>query len=215
MKKGNNRVLIWLMVLMVLSCKQSGTKDQSTATGPATAKSGQPYSIDTSETVLQWTAYKFTNRAAVNGTFSDFVLFTKGTSETTNVLSPGDSIVINTLSVDTGNGIRDDKLRRYFFQVLHSDTIKGTILEAGEETGKMSLEINALSNTVDYRYSRKKDTLILTTGIDLSDWEGEEAINSLNRECYELHMGPDGISKLWPTIDISLKLPMKIDSVAR
>ncbi len=76
--------------------------------------------------------------------------------------------------------------------------------------------MNDISNDVEYDYTLKNDTLFLSTHLDLYNWKGEKALKSLNKECYELHAGLDGISKLWPDVDVTIKLPVyQADSLAK
>lgn len=171
------------------------------------------YSVDDTRATLQWTAYKFTDKMAVNGTFTDFTLKTKKNTETIENLLLGSKIIIITSSVNSGAEIRDEKLRTYFFKVFNSGTIRGEITQANKGIGKVTLDMNNISNLIDYSYLILNDTLLLTTAINLSHWEGDAAMNTLNRECYELHMGADRISKLWPNVDITMRLPLTIQSL--
>jgi hypothetical protein len=68
--------------------------------------------------------------------------------------------------------------------------------------------MNTMSHPLDYTYSFKNDTIVMLAQLDLNTWNGEEAMNSLNKECYDLHKGTDGISKLWPDVDVLIKLPV-------
>jgi hypothetical protein len=72
--------------------------------------------------------------------------------------------------------------------------------------------MNSILNDVQYDYSLKNDTLFLTTYLDLMQWNGVEALNSWKTECYELHTGRDGISILWPDVDVVFKIPFKTNS---
>lgn len=199
-----------LVVLAISSCNTRDKKEGKTKTEAELVEKNRAYSIDTTSTVLQWTAYKFTDKVGVNGTFDNFKLHieNKNTSLIEELLQ-GAIININTNSVNSGETIRDTKLRTYFFDVFGTDTIKGEIKNALENKGEMILEMNAITKEIAYTYKMKNDTVFLSSAINLSYWEGEEAMTSLNQECHELHMGVDGISKLWPNVDITIKLPLK------
>ncbi|PWL40415.1 hypothetical protein DKG77_06265 [Flagellimonas aquimarina] len=201
---------VLLMILTINSCNTRGKKEEKTKTGAELTEKKGVYSIDTAGAVLQWTAYKFTDKVAVNGTFDSFELHieNRNTSLIEELLQ-GAVINININSVNSGETIRDTKLRTYFFDVFGTDTIKGEIKTTLESKGEMILEMNAIANQIGYTYKMKNDTVFLSSAINLSHWEGEEAMISLNQECYELHMGADGISKLWPNVDITIKLPLE------
>lgn len=199
-----------LMVLAISSCNTKDKKEGRTQTDTELIEKNSVYSIDTAGTVLQWTAYKFTDKVGVNGTFDNFQLHieNKNTSSIEELLQ-GAIINISTNSVNSGEPIRDAKLQTYFFDVFRTKVIKGKIKKAFENSGAIILEMNTVTNEIAYSYEMKNDTVFLRSAINLSSWEGEEAMTSLNQECYELHMGADRISKLWPNVDITIKLPLK------
>lgn len=201
---------VLLMVLTISSCNTRDKKEGKIKTEPELTEKNRVYTIDTAGTVLQWTAYKFTEKVGVNGTFDSFQLH----MEHRNTLSieellQGAIINISANSVNSGETIRDTKLRTYFFDLFRTDIIKGEIKNVLENKGKMTLEMNAITNEIAYSYEIKNDTVFLRSAINLPSWEGEEAMTSLNQECYELHMGADRISKLWPNVDVTIKLPLK------
>lgn len=201
---------VLLMVLAISSCNTRDKKDEKIKTDPEFTEKNRVYSIDTASVALQWTAYKFTDKVGVNGTFDSFQLFVEDRNASSiEELLQGAVINISTNSVNSGEPIRDAKLRTYFFGVFGTNEIKGEIKKALENRGEMILEMNAITNEIAYTYKMKNDTVFLNSAINLSYWEGEEAMISLNQECYELHMGADGISKLWPNVDITMKLPLK------
>lgn len=115
---------------------------------------------------------------------------------------------INTMSVNSDNNIRDPKLKESFFKIFHTDTIRGEILKANQNKGTLALEMNSITKNIPFSYSLKTDTIFISTTIDLKEWNGEEAISTLNKVCYDLHKGTDGISKLWPDVSVSIKLPV-------
>ena len=203
------------LILFILSCTSKERKNKNVQEAEKLAQNERHYSIDKSGASLQWTAYKFTDKLAVSGTFNQFELHLKNESGSVEELLKDAEITISTLSVNSGNIIRDPKLRTSFFKVFNTDTINGKILDAEHGTGALELEMNNSSNDAKYDYSLKNDTLFLTTHIDLLFWKGEKALSSLNKECYELHKGTDGISKLWPNVDVIIKLPIRIDTISK
>lgn len=203
---------IVLGVLLVVSCKNEGRKKRDVPSSAET-QNEQVYNLDMLGASVGWTAYKFTERASVHGVFEDFVLLSQEDAKSIEALLKGSKIMINTLSVNSGSEVRDDKLRTNFFKVFHTDSINGAILNATNGRGTLALKMNGIKNDVDYTYTLDKDTLALSTTLDLTKWKGGEAMNELNKACYELHTGPDGISKLWPDVLVIVKLPILKNSV--
>ena len=164
--------------------------------------------MGTSGTSLQRTANKFTNKLGASGTFDEFTLQLKTDSGSIDELLNDAEMTINKLSVNSGNEIWDPKLRTSFFKVFKTDTIFGKVIDVNNGKGELELKMNNRTNNKAFEYSLKNDTLLLSTHLDLPSWNGEEALQALNQECYELHIGTDGISKLWPDVDVVFKMPI-------
>jgi polyisoprenoid-binding protein YceI len=202
------KLIYLLMPFMILSCNNSKKKSLDTNTDVKTTETKAIYSLDTSGTIIDWTAYKFTEKVGVKGRFDNVILSPKTKSGSIENILLDSKVTINTMSVNSGNDIRDPKLKESFFKVFHTDTIKGQILKVDQNNGILSLKMNNISKDIPFKYMVKTDTIFIDTTINLTDWKGEEAMNSLNKECYDLHKGTDGISKLWPDVSVNIKLPV-------
>ena len=44
----------------------------------------------------------------------------------------------------------------------------------------------------------------MTTVLHTPDWNADAGLAALNNECEELHKGEDGISKLWPDVNVTV-----------
>lgn len=203
----------FLLILSLWSCNTSEEKKQDTAEINK-AESEFVYSIDTSSVSIVWTGYKFTSKLGVSGTFNDYTIITKTKSGTIEAILNDLQLTIPTLSVDTKNPIRDFKLNTYFFKAFNTPLLQGTITHANPKVkeGSLKLKMNQKSRKIPYTYAHQNDTIVLFTHLDLNLWNAVDALNMLNKECYELHKGADGISKLWPDVDVSIKLPLKKES---
>ena len=99
------------------------------------------------------------------------------------------------------------KLIDLFFGVMdNTEFLTGTFHshEANMEDGNgvMDLTMNGKTCDLPYTYSMKGDTMFIATTLNIMEWNGQEAIDSLNTACYELHKGADGVSKTWNEVDI-------------
>ncbi len=197
-----------MLMLFILSCNSSDKKKKKDQDNVEVAKKEQSYSMDISGVSLHWMAYKFTDKLGVGGTFDHITIKQGNESGSIEDLLKNAEMTIVTASVNSKNEIRDPKLRTYFFEVFNTDTIIGKILDAKRGSGALELKMNDISNDVEYDYALKNDTVFLTTHFDLLNWNGDKALNALNKECYELHTGLDGISKLWPDVEVIIKLPV-------
>lgn len=190
-----------IFIFFVFSCH---TKEKKSSKETIT----NTYKVDSSGLIVLWTAYKFSEKVGVSGRF-DSILFASDKNTTSiEALLKSSKISISTNSVNSFNAIRDPKLRQKFFKILNTDTIKGKIMEVKSEKGLLSLQMNGVNNLTKYDYSYKNDTLYISTHLDLTKWNGKKALETLNKECYDLHIGSDGISKLWPDVAVKIKLPI-------
>ncbi|EDM45170.1 hypothetical protein SCB49_03579 [unidentified eubacterium SCB49] len=200
--------VIALMTLSIVSCDSSEKKK----TAPAENKISNDtytYSIDPSGASVSWTAYKFTDKVGVSGVFDSFELTVGGEKESLDDLLKESKLAVYTNSVNSNSDIRDPKLRASFFKVFNTDTITGNIKEAKNGKGLLDLKMNAIEKPLEYTYMYKRDTLFLKASINLDTWNGQDAIKALNEVCSDLHKGTDGLSKLWPDVDVRIKLPVK------
>jgi hypothetical protein len=194
-----------VILLFLLSCNGSDKKPKA----PTKVEKTYTYSIDTAGILVNWTAYKFTEKIGVSGRFDSIRFSTKKSPTSIEDLLNSAKIGIKTGSVNSANAIRDPKLRAIFFKAFNTETIEGELLEVEEDKGVLALKMNMINNLIDYTYSYTKDTIFISTHFDLTKWNGENAIQALNKECYDLHKGSDGISKLWPDVAVKIKLPVK------
>jgi polyisoprenoid-binding protein YceI len=199
---------IFILILALSSCSDSVTVKEADSNAKDVSADAAIYSADVPNLVLRWTAYKFTTKLGVSGVFEDCELANKSKPGTIEEILTGTQMNIATASVNSNNEIRDPKLRADFFSVLNTPTITAKIVNAKDGKGDMQLTMNGITNDLAYDYSLKNDTIFLNTSLDLLQWDGKEAVDSLNAVCYDLHKGPDGISKLWPDVDVVMMLPV-------
>jgi hypothetical protein len=200
------KYLIYLILaLFIFSCNSSEKKSLKDTTIQKTYN----YAIDTSGIQVLWTAYKFSEKVGVSGRFDSVLCSSDKNATSIEALLKSSKISISTNSVNSYNAIRDPKLRQTFFKIFNTDTIKGQVIEVDDKKGLLSLQMNGINNITSYSYNYKNDTLIISAHLDLTKWQGKTALETLNKECYDLHKGPDGISKLWPDVAVKIKLPIK------
>ena len=55
----------------------------------------------------------------------------------------------------------------------------------------------------------ENEELTLSGTILISDWNGQEALASINQACEIKHTGADGVNKIWDEVAISVKTTLK------
>lgn len=187
-------------MLMAVSCKDKKTE-------PLQNKFDLNYSIDLENTVLNWTAYKTTDKIPVKGVFEEVKIKNDRASASVIGILDGLEFEIPVSSIYSKDSIRDWKLKEYFFGVM-KNTLKLTGKFHAEENGKgkISLTMNGLTNDLPFTYEVKGDEIEVNATMDLDTWQAQYAIESLNVVCYDKHKAADGISKTWSEVTINAQI---------
>jgi len=210
MKNYINYSLILVSAFILASCGNSEPKETET-TDPSTASSNTcTYAYNAEQTQMTWTAYKFTARAGVAGTFDSLKIKTVESASSLAELLRGSRFIIPVSSINSNNADRDMKIQKFFFGSMNATTeLSGSIqeIEGDNESGSVQimLTMNELEGPVDMQYLMNGDTLILEGMMDVNAWNGKAGIERLNKECKDLHTGADGVSVLWPEIKLELR----------
>lgn len=164
------------------------------------------YKYDESSTSVGWTAFKFTEKTGVSGVFDKVnVLISEPTDDLFKTLT-GASFTIPVESVNSKNEDRDMKINAHFFGAMQStDLISGLVKDINTSEAIVELTMNGISKDYTGQVVTEGETIAFSTTINLTDFEAEFAIDSLNTICQDLHTGKDGISKLWTELDIHVK----------
>jgi hypothetical protein len=191
--------------------------DSSTETGTAeTAKEEAPiprYQIDTEAVTVKWTAFKFTERAGVGGTVEGVsVSFGEPSKNPAEVLG-GIKVFIPAKGVNSQNPDRDEKIKSKVFGTLNSDGINAKVLSVSgndrEGTIDVAVKFNGIEKIKTFNYKVEGAEITATANFDFSEWNALAGLEALNKVCYDLHKGLDGVSKLWPDVDIEIKAVLK------
>jgi YceI-like domain len=193
MKNILNRSLVLALVAFVLS--QSALAESCT------------YELTKDSLGVGWTAFKTSQKVAVNGTFKAVTTTGKTKGKTLAKLVSGLSVSVDPTSSDTTVPARDQTLKDFFFSKL-TGAISGKIKSVNEtdHTAVLALNFNGKSKDVPLKYEVANDSDFKAMGsIDLLDLSANDAYNSIHGKCADLHKGPDGVSKTWTDVNINLK----------
>ena len=212
MNKINISITAAALLLMTACGSEPKTDDTPENTAPVEKSTEQvcTYSFDQSQTKISWTSFKTTAKVAVGGTFDEFSVTNTVPSTSKSAIFENAEFKITTASVNTGNEERDPKIIGFFFNsMVESDYITGGISTMSEDVdGKGAatfyIEMNGVKKDVHGSYTINGEELTLSATIDVADWNATEGITALNTECYDLHKGEDGVSKLWSEVDVEI-----------
>jgi len=206
MKILKNTGFLLIVVLLVNACSSSTKKSDESAT----ATEDCIYNYIDQSTDFTWTAYKFTTKKGVNGTFDDLIVISAEDAKSLNELLNSVKFTINSGSVNSNEPARDLKIAEFFFGTMANTTlINGELKDVDGTKAIVALTLNDLTLDVPATLAMSGDTVKLTATVDLKAFKAEEAVAMLNKVCSEKHTGEDGKSIFWDVVDINVKAVVK------
>jgi hypothetical protein len=183
-------------VILITSCSTSTNKESDEAC---------IYKYDSESLNFTWTAYKFTNKTGVNGSFDDIKVETDAEATSVEELLNSVKFVINTSSVNSNEVTRDIKIAQFFFGTMeNTDEIIGELKDIEGGKAIIALTMNDLTVDVPGTIETSGDTLKLKSTVGFKEFDGAEAVSMLNQVCSEMHTGEDGKSIFWDVVDINV-----------
>ncbi len=165
------------------------------------------YSYNHSTTGVYWTAFKFTEKTGVKGRFDSIeVSGYSDNVETVTDLVHSTSFTIYTSSINSDNPERDQKIVESFFgKMMNTSTITGTVMGIMDNTATIKLKLNDVEKEVTGNVSMEGEVVKINVALNMNDFNGQDAITSLNKVCNDLHKGTDGKSVLWPDVEVMIE----------
>jgi hypothetical protein len=173
------------------------------------------YTYDSKKTQLEWTAYKFTEKTGVKGTFERIIVQKdKKNSPSITTAMRESTFRISSTHINSGVNDRDDKIRKYFFgSNENTKYLVGSfpeIEEGSKGNAKMSLSFNGITKNIPISYEIIQNKLKVIGSLDVNDFGMAPGIEKLNEVCNVLHIGKDGVSKLWSEVDFVINSEFKM-----
>jgi hypothetical protein len=191
-------LILGLAFVTFTSCKN----EEKTEILTETKEEVKGLTIVNDSTKVKWTAFKTTDKVAVGGSFTQIELKDVKTGNTPEEVLEGVAFSIPVSSLFTNNEDRDYKLKTIFFATLKNTELLSGILNFRDNQLFMTLSMNDVTKQIPLKYTFENNLLNMKTTLNLNDFGGETALAAINKACYELHKGPDGVSKTWETVDI-------------
>lgn len=203
-------IILTAFSITLASCGEEKKGDETTDNENKEAG----YTIKENTAIIKWTAFKTTEKLPVGGEFTEVKLSDIPTSEKAHLAVDGLSFSIPVSSLYTNNDSRDSKLKELFFGVMEStEMISGTFKNLeGDETkghGLVDLKMNNVSCDLPFDYTIENNEFKLISNLNILSWKAQAALDSLNKACYDLHKGADGISKTWEDVDINASIELE------
>jgi hypothetical protein len=194
------------------SCGNQRTEKKTEEKDKTAKKEECTYAFDLENTSVKWTAYKTTEKIGVSGTFDSLIVSNTQKANSIASVFENATFEIPVATVNSNAPDRDKKILAHFFGVLDKTTmITGGVKKLGDKKSSVSIEMNGIQKDVETESLIRNDSIILSSVIDLAQWKAQPAVDSLNTVCYDLHKGPDGVSKLWPEVKIEISSKVQRD----
>lgn len=196
-------ILLFTLALTAYSCKNDKKESTETETATTVSANANNFVVKPEGTTVKWTAYKTTAKKGVGGEFTTLKFNEKAGASPQDALNNLNfSIPIS--SVFTKNDSRDYKIKTFFFgKMLDTDLIKGTI-KVVNGAYLASLTMNGVTKDLPLNAEINGRRIKLNATMDLKNWNALDALASLNKVCYDLHKGADGVSKTWEDVSIEI-----------
>ena len=196
-------LLLAITLSVFVSCKEE--KKETTTT--EVVKTTKQFVVKPEATSVKWTAYKTTDKVGVNGEFTTVKFDNKSGAtpeEALNNLSF--SIPVSSLFTNDATNTRDAKIKNSFFgSMIDTDLISGT-LKYKDSKYVASLTMNGVTHDLPLEVGIEDERRVTLKGtMDLNNWNAIEALNALNKVCFDLHKGADGVSKTWEDVAIQIE----------
>jgi len=170
------------------------------------------YSYNEGTTLMEWTAFKFTEKAPVKGTFTEINVAGTLVSDDPMALLSSLTFSIPVSSISSQNEERDGKIMKQFFGTIKTENLTGKVVSLGmDETAVLDITMNSLTKAVKGKYTFEDGKFDFSASIDVGDWSAVPGIKALNTICKDLHTGADGVSKLWAEVDLKFSTTLSSD----
>ncbi len=202
------------LTFLVLSCNNNSAKQSKLVVQENFKSSEKPlsdrnYALKKETPSIKWTAYKFSNKIGVSGSFDEITYNPSLSKGTIKQLFEHSTFSIETASINSNLKLRDERISTYFFSTIAAKTIKGSFLEVNNNKGKINIIIGKYSHVNDFTYTIFADKIQIHTIVNLKLWNALPGIIALNEICKNEHTGIDGVSKLWSDVTIIVEIALE------
>ena len=190
------------VTILATSCKKED-KQEETPSEEVQTEVASGLQIISDSTKVNWTAYKTTDKVAVGGSFKQIELKNTQNGDTPESVLEGASFSIPVSSLFTNNEDRDAKLKTIFFAALKNTEMIGGAFNFRDGKCLLTLTLNDVTKQMEVPYTFENKKFSISSTINLDDFGGQAAIEAINKACFELHKGADGVSKTWSEVAIN------------
>ena len=201
-------LLITLTFVLTTSCKN----DKTVTVPEKNSTKTTTFSVIGETSTVKWTAYKTTDKVAVKGKFNSINITNSKKAATVEEALNGILFSIPISSIFSNDPTRDSKLQQFFFGVMkNTEFISGTF-DINDNSSFVNITMNGISKAIPITLDIDGQKATFSNTLNLNDWDLANALATLNKACFDLHKGPDGVSKTWDEIEIEGVIYLKVNN---
>lgn len=198
-------ILISFLAVIALQFSACKSETKKADTTENESKSTAAYSLKTADNQINFTAYKFTEKTPVGGQFQKVDILAGGEGASIKEAIHNTEFSIPVSSIFTKDSGRDYKIKKFFFGVMDkTQLLSGKLLISDDTSGVAEIKMNGVTEKVPFTYTIENNTFAMSATMDVYKWNAQAALESLNKICYELHKGKDGVSKTWSDVALNI-----------
>lgn len=202
MKKFTKIIFFLFITIPFIACKKETKKDIKQT--EVIVKKSFPFVLKNANNSINFTAYKTTEKIPVKGTFTKIEILKGGKGTSVKEAINGTEFKIPVSSIETKDDSRNLKIRQFFFGVMENSLdLTGKLNLNDDKTGELALTMNGVTEKLPIKYDITGKTFLMKGVLNVENWKATKALESLNKACFELHKGKDGVSKTWSEVAIN------------
>jgi hypothetical protein len=203
MKKVIIASLLIVVAFNFSGCKSETKKEE--VKGVKIEKSKAAFSLKSAKNEISFVAYKTTEKVAVGGQFKKVDIHVGGEGNSVKEAINNTEFSIPVSSLFTKDTSRDYKIRKFFFGVMdNTKLLSGKFVIENDSIGYTNIKMNGITEKVPFTYTVVGSTFAMSATMDITKWNATAALESLNKVCYDLHKGADGVSKTWSDVALNI-----------
>ena len=210
MKKIVYSLIICFTISQMISCKSEAKKETETTKEEVTTEKKAAFVLQDANNSINWVAYKTTEKIPVKGQFQKVNITAGGEGSTAKEAINNAEFSIPVSSIFTSDTSRDFKIKKFFFGIMdNTELLSGKLVLENDSIGYADLTMNNVTKKLPFKYTLKDKEFNLNATMNISDWQAQNALDSLNTACKDLHKGADGVSKTWDEIALNISSVFK------
>jgi hypothetical protein len=188
------------------ACKSDVKKEESKTDGvEITNKSDLSFSVARAKNEINFTAYKTSEKVPVGGQFNEVNVLSGGEGNSVKEAINNTEFSIPVSSIFTKDTSRDLKVKTYFFGMMaDTELLSGKLMITDDVNGIAEIKMNGVTQNVPFTYTIVEKTFNMKATMDVNNWNASAALESLNKVCFDLHKGTDGVSKTWSDVALNI-----------